>query len=200
MNLTPIFGETATVWVIIPLLIFCARITDVSIGTIRLIVIGKGMKALATLLGFFEVLIWLIAISQILQNLTHWFYYIAYAGGFAAGNFVGMAIEQRLALGNVILRIITHRDAAALMEALLNEDYGVTALDAQGRFGPVKILFTLIPRNDLPRIVALVNSHNPRAFYSIEDVRFVSEGVFPARRGGLKLREMFFRKFVKKAK
>jgi len=200
MNLDQIFGTTLTVWVIIPLLIFCARIMDQSIGTLRLIVIGKGMKLLASALGFFEVLIWLLAISQILQNLTHWFYYIAYAGGFAMGNFVGMAIEQRLALGTVIMRIITHRDAESLLEALRQADYGVTALDAQGRSGPVKVVFTLVARSEVPRLVSLVNEHNPRAFYSIEDVRFISEGVFPAKRGGFKLRELFFRKFVKKTK
>ena len=182
MNFDAIFGPTLTVWVIIPLLIFMARILDQSIGTIRLIVIGKGMRALAAGLGFFEVLIWLLAISQILQNLTHWFYYIAYAGGFAMGNYVGMVIESKLALGSVILRIITHRDATALLEALKDSDYGVTIMDAQGRFGPVRVLLMLVSRQEIPRVVEMVNQHNPRAFYSIEDVRFVSEGSFAPRR------------------
>lgn len=182
MNFDAIFGPTLTVWVVIPLLIFMARILDQSIGTIRLIVIGKGMRALAAGLGFFEVLIWLLAISQILQNLTHWFYYIAYAGGFAMGNYVGMVIESKLALGSVILRIITHRDATALLEALKDSDYGVTIMDAQGRFGPVKVLLMLVSRQEIPRVIAMVNQHNPRAFYSIEDVRFVSEGSFAPRR------------------
>jgi len=182
MNFDAIFGPTLTVWVIIPLLIFMARILDQSIGTIRLIVIGKGMRALAAGLGFFEVLIWLLAISQILQNLTHWFYYIAYAGGFAMGNYVGMVIESKLALGSVILRIITHRDATALLEALKDSDYGVTIMDAQGRFGPVRVLLMLVSRQEIPRVIAMVNQHNPRAFYSIEDVRFVSEGSFAPRR------------------
>ena len=182
MNFDAIFGPTLTVWVVIPLLIFMARILDQSIGTIRLIVIGKGMRALAAGLGFFEVLIWLLAISQILQNLTHWFYYIAYAGGFAMGNYVGMVIESKLALGSVILRIITHRDATALLEALKDSDYGVTIMDAQGRFGPVRVLLMLVSRQEIPRVIAMVNQHNPRAFYSIEDVRFVSEGSFAPRR------------------
>ena len=86
-------------WVILPLLIFCARITDVSIGTVRIVFIAKGMRLWAPVLGFFEVLIWLVAISQIIKNLTNPVTFVAFASGFAMGNYVGLLIEHKLAMG-----------------------------------------------------------------------------------------------------
>lgn len=163
----------------IPLFIFFARVADVSIGTVRVIFIARGMRFLAPLLGFFEVLIWLLAIGQIMQNLTNPVSYLAYAGGFAAGTFIGIYIENRLSLGIVILRIITQQDASALVDWLRTAHYGVTTIDAQGIKGPVKIIFTVLKRRDIPNVAAKIQEFNPHAFYSVEDVRFVSEGVFP---------------------
>src|SRR5665648_86798 len=100
---------------ILPALIFIARIMDVSLGTIRIIFVIRGQKLLATLLGFFEIMIWLLAIGQIFQNLTDITYYIAYAGGFAAGNYVGIYLESKLALGTLAVRIITVKDALSLI-------------------------------------------------------------------------------------
>ena len=168
-------------WVILPLLIFSARIIDVSLGTIRVIFIAKGMRVLAPLLGFFEILIWLVAIGQILQNLTHWVNYIAYASGFAMGNYVGMLIENRLALGSVILRVITKQHSEELAQALNEKNYGVTSVDAMGRYGPVQVMFMLLARHDVADVVDIIHQHSPKAFYSIEDVRYVTEGVFPQR-------------------
>lgn len=200
MELTSIISTDITTWVVIPILIFLARILDVSIGTLRVIFIARGMKWLASILGFFEVLIWLLAISQILQNLTCWLNYIAYAGGFAMGNFVGMTIENRLALGTVVLQIITRLDATELVSALRGYGYGVTSLDAEGKMGPVKVLFMLVARNELNNIINTVNKYNPHAFYSIGDVRFVSEGIFPERKKSLHNRDIFISKLFRKVK
>ena len=93
-------------YLLLPLLIFCARIIDVSIGTLRIIFVSKGKRNIAPLLGFFEVLVWILAISEIMQNLNNWVCYVAYAAGFAAGNYVGMIIEEKLAIGILIIRII----------------------------------------------------------------------------------------------
>ncbi|GAO30284.1 DUF2179 domain-containing protein [Geofilum rubicundum] len=122
-------------WVFIPLLIFLARVSDVTIGTLRIVFVSKGFKILAPILGFFEVFIWLLAMSKIIQNLDYWMYYIAYSAGFAVGNYVGLIIEERLALGFVNLRIITHEQGDALIKRLANEGFGVTATDA---WGPVQ--------------------------------------------------------------
>ena len=99
--------------IIIPLLIFVARIFDVTLGTIRIILVSRGVKIPAALLGFFEVLIWLIAIGRVMQNLNNVSNYIAYAGGFAMGNFVGIYIENKLAMGLLSIRVVTAKDAAA---------------------------------------------------------------------------------------
>jgi uncharacterized protein YebE (UPF0316 family) len=177
-------------------LIFTARICDVSLGTMRIAFISRGHKMLAPAVGFFEVLIWLVALRQIMQNLTNAFYYVSYAGGFAAGTFVGLWIEERMAIGNRIIRVITRQDATELIESLRLAGYGVTSINAEGIDGHVHLLFSVIKRQDIGPFISLVERHNPRAFYSIEDVRFVSEGVFPAHesfvgRGGRSLARMF---------
>jgi uncharacterized protein YebE (UPF0316 family) len=172
-----IFSPELTTWVIMPALIFLARVTDVSIGTIRVIFIARGMRKLAPLFGFFEVLIWLIVIAQIFNNLTHWINYIAYAAGFATGNYVGMVLENRLAIGKAILRVITRIDAEKLVEVLRDRKFVLTEINAEGISGPVKILFMVVSRVQLPEAISLVKQYNPRAIYTIEDVRFANEGM-----------------------
>jgi uncharacterized protein YebE (UPF0316 family) len=172
-------GHELFVWVVIPGLIFLARICDCSIGTMRILFIGRGHRFLAPFLGFFEVLIWLLAIRQIMMNLTNSFYYVAYASGFAMGTFVGMYIEERLAMGTILIRIVTSKEGTGLIEYLKGEDYGVTSVDAQGARGDVNLIYTIVKRSDVAHVIEIINRFNPRAFYTIEDVRFVREGVFP---------------------
>lgn len=174
------FGHELFVWVLIPGLIFLARICDCTIGTMRIIFIGRGHRFIAPFLGFFEVLIWLLAIRQIMMNLTNSFYYVAYAGGYATGTFVGMSIEARLAMGTMLIRIVTSQEASGLIEYLKSQGYGITSVDAQGSRGDVNLIYTIIKRSDLDHVVGIIERFNPRAFYTIEDVRFVREGVFPA--------------------
>lgn len=169
------------IYIIVPLLIFCARVTDVSIGTMRVIFVSKGYKLFASMCGFVEVLIWIIAITQIMKNLTNVFYYLTYAGGFATGNYVGMIIEEKIALGNVLVRVITPNAVEDLIIFLKNHKYGVTLHDAQGLYGNVKILFTIIPRTEIDMVVSFIKKANPQAFYTIEDVRFVNERTFSYR-------------------
>lgn len=184
----------------LPLLIFFARICDVSIGTIRIIFVSKGIEYLATLLGFFEILIWLLAISQIMQNLTNIYYYVFYAGGFAMGNFVGILIDERLSIGTVGVRIITRKDAKELIDALKKAGFGVTAVDAQGSKGRVKIIFTVVNRQNIQDVIKIVKELNPKAFYSIEDLRYVSE-VLPSHVKTWYKRDLFrFLKWWRKGK
>lgn len=169
-------------WVILPLLIFVARILDVSIGTIRILFISRGTKFLAPIMGFFEVLIWLLAIGQIMRNLTNVMCYLAYAGGFATGTFVGLYIEEKLAMGTLMVRVVTGKDASQLIAFLNSANFGVTSVDAEGITGKVHIIFTIIKRSDLPKVVEIIRRFNPNAFYSTEDVRFVSKELFPLRK------------------
>ena len=166
-------------WVILPLLIFLSRMTDVTLGTLRHIFLAKGIKKLVPILGFFEVLIWLIVIGQIMKNLNNFMCYIAWASGFAMGTFVGMLIEEKLALGMQVIRIITNQECEQLIAALKTANVGITVIDGQGAKGPVKIIFTVIKRKDLDHVAGLIKGHNPNAFYSVEDIREASQGVFP---------------------
>jgi len=176
------FHSEAFTFVLLPVLIFLARILDVGLGTIRIIFIYRGRKFLAPLIGFFEILIWLVAIGKVMQNLTNVYCYIAYAGGFAAGNFTGMWIEEKLAMGTLIIQIITKKDASALIDNLKSSGYGVTVVPAEGSTGQVYIVYSLIKRSALKDIVAIIKRFNPKAFYSIEDVRFASKGILPLRK------------------
>jgi len=167
---------------ILPLLIFIARVIDVTFGTIRIIFVSKGEKFLAPIFGFFEIMIWLFAIGQVMQNLTNFSYYIAYAAGFATGNFVGIFIEDKMAIGKLVVRIITRKDSSDLIAALKSRNYGITIIDAQGATGDVKVIFTVIDRKDVDDVVGMIKHFNPKAFYSIEEIRAASEGVFPSRK------------------
>ena len=185
-------------WMILPLLIFSARICDVSLGTLRVIFIAKGFKYIAPVIGFFEVIIWLLAIGQVMQNVGNVASYIAYGGGFAAGTFIGMAVEERLSLGNVVVRIITNRDESELVETMRGRNFGVTTMDAEGSSGPVKVILTISRREDLSEVIGLIHEYQPNAFFTVEEIKSVKEGVFPKKRGGMILNwrdpQGFFRK------
>jgi uncharacterized protein YebE (UPF0316 family) len=166
---------------IMPILIFMARICDVSIGTMRIIFVSKGKKNVAPFLGFFEVLIWIIAVSKIMQNLDNYVNYVAYAAGFATGNFVGMLIEERLAVGIQMIRVITQQGGQILMQSLNTNGFGATCMEAQGARENVQIVYTIVRRNDLKNVLEIINRFNPEVFYTIEDVRATNEGIFPAK-------------------
>lgn len=165
-------------YLIIPLLIFFARILDVSMGTIRIILVAKGMKKVAPIIGFFEVLIWILAISKIIENLDNWMCYIAYAAGFATGNFIGMLLEEKLALGHELIRVITKRDAHDLVESLKDDGFGVTFIKAEGTKGEVGIVYVIVTRKKITNAISIIQAHNPNAIYTIENIRFVNKEVF----------------------
>jgi len=166
------------------LLIFLARVADVSLGTLRISFISRGEKNLAPLIGFVEMLIWLFAIGQIVQNLTNLAYYFAYAGGFATGIFVGLRIEERIALGQRMIRTITEEDTGALLSALRSAGFGVTSVQAAGGFGDVRVIFSIVKRAEVAQYMELIEAHHPDAFTSVEEVRFVRQGHFRAAPGG----------------
>lgn len=157
-----------------PLLIFLSRIVDVTLDTLRIVFISRGNKVIAPILGFFEILIWLMAITRIMENLDNISTYFAYAAGFAVGNFVGLKVEEKLAIGTQIIRIITEKNASELIERLREKGFGVTALDAEGKNGPVHVIFLITKRQLAKSVVSIVNQYNPKAFYSIEDIRTVN--------------------------
>jgi uncharacterized protein YebE (UPF0316 family) len=165
-------------WVMLPALIFFARILDQSIGTLRLIFISKGMKHIAPFLGFFEVIIWLLAIGQIMQHLDNWLCYVAYGAGFAAGNFIGITLEEKLSIGTSIIRVILSNESPDLIAALKSHNFGLTIIDAEGAKGKVKVLFSIIRRKEIPLFLDTLHKHHSSAFYTIEDVKAAKDGVF----------------------
>jgi len=177
--LNTFYESTTFTYFVLPFLIFFARICDVTIGTIRIVMVAKGQKLLAPVLGFFEVLIWLLAISRIFDNLDNWVCYLAYGAGFATGNYIGMQLEEKLAMGIVKIQIITRKPADLLIDKLVAAGYGITHQDAKGGTEHVSIIYSIIKRTEVSKMAELIKTYNPYAFYSIEDVKYVSHGIFP---------------------
>ena len=157
-------------------LIFFARVTDVSLGTFRTIVIFRGHKLLAAFIGFFEIIIWVVAASQVLTNLDKWYLALAYAGGFAVGNYFGMWIESRFAIGNELIRCISfNRDILA--EKIRKEGFKVASFDGDmGQDTPVELLLIIEKRRNIPSLIRLIKELDHTAVYSVSDVKSVYEG------------------------
>lgn len=181
MPLDQLFGTELYTWVVLPLLVFGARVLDVSLGTLRIIFIARGRRRLAPLLGFFEVLIWIVVVSQVMQNLHSPLAFIAYAAGFATGNYIGMWIEDKLAIGTLIVRVIVPHEADQLLSRLSAAGYGVTSVDAHGSTGQVTLIYTVVKRKDLHAVMTIIQDTHPKAFTSVEEVRSTHEGIFPVR-------------------
>lgn len=166
-------------WVVLPFLVFCARVLDVTLGTMRIIYISRGKKYLAPLLGFIEVFIWIAMVSQIVHSANNIIAYLAYAAGFAAGNYIGMRIEDRLALGTLLIRAFVQNQATELVSNLRAAGYGVTIVPGQGASGTVNLIYSIVKRRNLAEVLAVIHQTHPHAFLSIEDLRSTQEGIFP---------------------
>ena len=162
-------------YLLVPL-IFFARVADVSLGTFRTIVIFRGHKLLASFIGFFEIIILLVAAAQVLTNLDQWYLALAYASGFAVGNYVGISIESSFAIGNELIRCISfNRDVLA--EKLRNEGFKVVSFDGDmGETHPVELLLIIEKRRNVSSLIQLIKELDPSAVYSISDVKSVYEG------------------------
>lgn len=156
----------------LPVIIFLSRIADVSLGTLRITMVSRGYKWESAVLGFFEVLIWVIVVAQLLTNLDHWVNYIAYAAGFSAGTFMGLYIEDKMKIGTVLVRVITLQKSPDIIEALKEAGVAVTSVDARGGFNDVKIIFTVLKRKKLNKVFDIVKDIDPEAFFSTEEVKY----------------------------
>jgi uncharacterized protein YebE (UPF0316 family) len=166
-------------WLLLPLSIFLARILTETLGTLRIMFLARGNRIVAPLLGFFEVLIWVIIIGQVMQNLENFLCYVAYAGGFAVGSYAGMVIETKLALGVVMINVITRKNTKDLQESLRENNYGFTKIAGRDIDGLENILFIIAKRKELENVIKIIKKFNPCAFFSIEDIRGLNEGKYP---------------------
>lgn len=165
---------------LIPLLIFIARLMDMTLDTIRVIYVTRGSKYIAATLGFIQTLIWVFAISQVVQNLGNIWNAFSFSAGFAAGTFVGIWLEGKLAIGKVLIQIITRKDASELIERLKSHGYSLTTTDGEGPHGKVKIIFTVIQKKYFVSVNRLIQSLNPKAFVSISEVKEAREDYIPS--------------------
>ncbi len=166
-------------WIVVPLLIFLARISDVTLGTLRFIYLGKGYRKAASLLGFFEVLIWIIAVREVMINLRNFLCIFAYASGFATGNYVGIWLEEKLSVGMALMRVVFSRDSSEFTNFMKERGYGYTLVDGKGTRTHVKILFSVVKRKSLKEILDYLQTSNPNSFCTIENIKSVHEGIFP---------------------
>ncbi|NBC83057.1 MAG: DUF2179 domain-containing protein [Bacteroidetes bacterium] len=192
------FDTSSEVYIygILPFLIFLARVADVSIGTLRIIFISRGRRYFAPIMGFFEILIWVLAVTNIMQNLNNWVCYIAYAGGFAMGNYVGLIIEEKLAVGDIIFRIIVTSDHRELMTRLNAAGFGTTAMKAEGSKAKVHVVYSIVRRNNADKVMALIRETTPDAFFTMEDIKMAKSGKIPVP-GAQKSTKRLFRRWRK---
>jgi len=163
--------DTLPVWGL-GLLIFCLRITDVSIGTLRTISVVQGRIRLSVVLGFFEVLIWAFAVSQVITRIQEEpVLLLAYAGGFATGNAAGIGLERALAMGSCVVRIVTARAGVEMADSIRATGQPVTTFLGQGLEGEVTLLYVVCPRRKLADLVTLARSVDPEVFYAVEPVQ-----------------------------
>lgn len=158
------------------LIIFLVRVMDMALDTIRVLFLVRGKKLLVWVLGFFQSLLFVMAITSVLSNLDNPWNVLAYAAGFASGNVVGMLIEDRLAIGHVKLTIMSPTRGAAVTQALRNAGYGVTEMSARGRDGMVSVVYCDVLRKSMDHAENVILEANPAAFITAEDVRPVQHG------------------------
>ncbi len=161
-------------------LIFLLRVSDMSLDTLRVLMVMRGRKAIAWVLGFFQAGIFILAISSVLSHLDNPLNVIGYAAGFATGNVVGMLIEERLAIGHIGLSIISSRRGAAIAERMRAEGYAITEIPARGKDGTVALLNCSVLRKNVDKVHKIVNDVDREAFITAEDVRPVRRGFWRA--------------------
>jgi uncharacterized protein YebE (UPF0316 family) len=159
-----------------PLVIFCLRIVDVSMSTIRILLAVRGHKKVVPIIGFFEVLIWVLAVGNAIRFLDSGWHVLGYAAGFATGNVVGLLIEERLAIGYATIRVVSTHAGVEMADALRNIGFGVTEFAGHGRDGRVEIVYTVCMRRDIERVITEIERWDRQAFITVEEPRDIRWG------------------------
>lgn len=177
MEETLIQFATSTIFLyfIIPFLIMCSRIIDVSLGTIRIILANKGVRVYAAMIGFCEVLLWLLAITVIMNNLDNVFAYIGYATGFALGTFIGITIEEKIAIGLVGIRVITKKNLTNMIDQLKPTKYVFVSETIKENGKSIKIINAFLERKHLKTVIRKIREKDSEAFYIVEDLKMIKE-------------------------
>lgn len=164
---------------ILPFVIFFGRIIDVSLGTLRIIFVSKGEKYIAPIIGFFEVLIWIVVISEIFSRANDVTAYLSYAAGYASGNFIGILIEQKIAFGILLCRVYTKGNGKELVSLLNRQNFGATLIHGTGSLGEIDVIETVVDRRLMKKVERIFTEFDPNVFFVVEDVRTKQRGIFP---------------------
>lgn len=159
-----------------PLLIFFLRMVDVTMATMRIILVVRGARVLGPLLGFVEILIWVVTVGAVVRNLGNPPHILGYAAGFSAGTAVGLWVEGKLALGFSTVEVVSRQSASGLAVALRALGFGVTELMGEGREGPVRILYSVVRRRKIPALIRTVEEQDPDAFVTVHGDMVVRRG------------------------
>ena len=163
------------------ILVFCLRIVDVSLDTMRVLFAIRGKRAVAGSLGFFQALVWIIAVGNVIRHLDSWMHVVGYAGGYAMGTVVGITIERMVAYGVNTVRIVSRLGGVEIAEALRERGYGVTEFAGFGREGKVEIVNSVVQRAHLAEVMAIVDRFDPNAFVTVEEPKILRGGSFAER-------------------
>lgn len=175
MNITELYYLLNTTDWAYGFVVFMARVADVSLGTLRTIAIVHGRTAMAFWLGFFESAIWLAVVSTIVGAVAAQpVLGVIYALGFATGNLVGIKVERMIAMGHLILRIISRNNGSTIVNSLRNKGFSVTTFEGNGKHGPVTELYVVCRRRDLKDLMNTTLTHDSEAFYVTEQAGSVS--------------------------
>lgn len=158
-----------------PVLIFVLRLSDVSLATVRILLIHR-QRSLVPVLGFIEMCIWAVAVGATVSNLTSPLHIVGYAGGFAAGSWLGIRIEERMAIGLAMFRVVVREGGEEIAAFLRAGGFGVTETMGKGKDGPVHILNLVLSRKDARRCIELLEVEAPDAFVVMEEPRGVQHG------------------------
>ncbi|HBI57021.1 MAG TPA: DUF2179 domain-containing protein [Firmicutes bacterium] len=160
------------------LFIFFARVADVSLGTLRMLMLVKGRRLPSAFIGFFEVIIYVLALGRVVNQLDRWEYLLIYALGFACGNILGIALEERMALGYVGAEVVVGSNSDSLINLLRENGFGVTVIEGWGKDGAKEILTVIMERKQMPKLMELVNEHDSNSFTIVMDARKTMGGYY----------------------
>ena len=158
------------------LFIFCLRLIDVSMGTIRILMAVRGRRLLAAVIGFLEVTIFLVAISQVVTNIGNWWNVIGYAAGFAMGQVIGITIDNKIAIGLAEVNIISMGMGTQIAEALRADGYGATEFLGAGHSSMVDMVRAVVRRKEVPSVIATVTSQDDKAFITVQEMQTAYRG------------------------
>ena len=163
------------------LVIFALRVLSVSMGTVRTLLTVRGLRLISAIMGFVEVLIFVLAISQVISDIGNVWNVLGYCGGFAVGTIVGMALEDRLAIGFAVVRIISTAKWPEIVQSLRSGGYGATKVMGEGKDGPLGIVYTVVRRKELKDVIQICEQLDQQAFITVEEAGRVYHGFLPAR-------------------